>query len=153
VSESTAGAPGFRQYEVGVAIMPLDDTLLVRPDEQEKQGTDRIPGYDEALGRSRDHGPGLRPALIEKGEEAVRAATEAIASQIGLATQRIARAVAGEAVPAPCAGELGLESVQVSFGVTLTAGVQTLFTAQAGSSVLVTLTLSRSPGNAGHGGT
>lgn len=153
MSESTTGAPGFGPYEVGIAIMPLDDTQLVRPDEREKQGIGRIPGYDEAWGRSRDHGPGLRPALIEKGEEAVRAATEAIAGQIGMTAQRIVRVIADEAVSAPAAGELGLESVQVSFGVTLTAGVQALFTAQAGSSVLVTLTLSRSPGSIGHGGT
>ena len=153
MSESTAVPPGFGPYEVGVAIVPLEDTVLVRPDGQEGQGPERIPGFDETWGRSRDHLPGPRPALIERGEEAVRVATEAIARQIGITAQRIVRAVADEGVPAPGAGELGLESVQVSFGVTLTAGVQTLFTAQAGSSVLVTLTLSRSQGSAGHGGT
>jgi hypothetical protein len=37
---------------------------------------------------------------------------------------------------------MAVESIEVSFGVTLAAGVQAMFTAQAESSVQVTVTLS-----------
>lgn len=37
----------------------------------------------------------------------------------------------------------GLDSVEVQYGVTLSAGLQTVFTAQAESSVQVTITLTR----------
>ena len=46
---------------------------------------------------------------------------------------------------APESGKLGLESVEVSFGITLSAGVQALFTAQAESSAQVSITLVRRP--------
>jgi hypothetical protein len=68
-------------------------------------------------------------------------ATEAIAAQIGLATQRIATEVGDQLVPSSSSATLGLESINVSFGLTLTAGVQAMFTAQAESSVQVTITL------------
>jgi hypothetical protein len=47
-------------------------------------------------------------------------------------------------VAPPAEGALGLDSVEVSFGITLAAGVQALFTTQAESSAMVTITLSRS---------
>lgn len=115
------------------------------------------PGYDDASGRSDGgrHRTDRRSVIIEKGEEAVRAAAEAVASQIGLAAAHIAAAIERQA-PAPAVGgALGLESVDVSFGVTLAAGVQALFTTQAESSATVTITLSRStaePGATGSGG-
>jgi hypothetical protein len=83
---------------------------------------------------------------LVKGGDAARVATEAIAAQIGLAAQRIAAAIEAQAVAAPQPGKLGLESVEVSFGITLTGGVQALFTAQAESSAHVNIILTRRPG-------
>jgi hypothetical protein len=126
-------------YQVGVAIqaLPVEDDGLA--------GARHAPGYDEATGGG---GVGRRWAerrtlVVEKGEEAVRIAAEAIAGQIAIAAQHIAAAVERQA-PAPSApGALALESVDVSFGITLAAGVQALFTVQAESSATVTITLSR----------
>lgn len=127
-------------YEVGVAIIPAISTRDV---EHESAGTTGgIPGFDETLGWSLARTDD-RLTLIEKGEEAVRAATEAIAAQIGLTAQRIAAAIEGQIDETANQGQLGLTSVEVSFGVTLSAGLQALFTAQTESSVLVTITLSR----------
>jgi hypothetical protein len=145
VSEPGPETAGLRAYEVGVAVAALSDTLIVSPRDQEERTPGGVPGYDEALGRGKANAARM-PALIEKGEGAVQTATEAIAGQIGLTAQRIARAIGDEVAPPSGPGELGLESVQVSFGVTLAAGLQAIFTAQAESSVQVTLTLSRRPG-------
>jgi len=126
-------------FEVGVAVqqVPLD--------RDDQAASDRVPGYDEATGggwgrRWADRGS----VVIEKGEDAVRAAAEAIAGQIGIAAEHIAMAIERQAPEQPRPGMLGLDSVEVSFGVTLAAGVQALFTAQATSSATVTITLSRS---------
>jgi len=137
-------------FEVGVAIQqaPLD--------RENHTAADGVPGYDEASGsgwgrRWADRGS----VVVEKGEDAVRAATEAIAGQIGIAAQHIARAIERQAPEQPGPGMLGLESVEVSFGITLAAGVQALFTSQATSSATVTITLTRSrppDGAAGSGG-
>lgn len=128
-------------FEVGVAIVAAEENPL-RPGDR---GGSSLHGYDEAFGlkpsgRQASDGP---LAVVVKGGEAVRVATEAIAGQIGLAAQRIARAIEAQALTAPEPGELGLESVEVSFGITLTAGVQALFTAQAESSAQVHITLTR----------
>jgi Trypsin-co-occurring domain 1 len=127
-------------FEVGVAIVPGGDDLLAagRPD----PGRDRaLSGYDEAFGVKT---PGRRVGdrVLLTGADAFRTATEAIAGQIGLAAQQIASAIQVQAA-APEHGALGLESVEVSFGITLSAGVQAMFTAQAESSLQVTITLSR----------
>jgi len=126
-------------FDVGVAIVAAEENPL-RPGDRGP-----LPGYDEAFGlkpSGRQASDG-RPAVVVRGGEAVRIATEAIAGQIGLAAQRIARAIEAQALTAPEPGELGLESVEVSFGITLTAGVQALFTAQAESSAQVNITLTR----------
>ena len=131
-------------FEVGVEIVAAGENAAVAGD-RGGQGSGR-PGYDEASGRKLLGGrPDGRPAVVVKGEQAVRAATDAIAGQIGLAAERIATAIDMRTVAAAGPGQMGLDSVQVAFGITLTAGVQTLFTAQAGSSVQVTVTLSRRP--------
>lgn len=128
-------------FQVGVAIqqLPLEDDRQV--------SAPGVPGYDEASGRGDGgrHRADRRSVIIEKGGEAVRVAAEAIASQIGLAAQHIAAAIERQAPTPPVGGALGLDSVEVSFGVTLAAGVQALFTTQAESSAMVTITLSRSP--------
>ncbi|HEY5988073.1 MAG TPA: hypothetical protein VIV12_17125, partial [Streptosporangiaceae bacterium] len=85
-------------------------------------------------------------ALIEKGGEAVRVATEAIAGQIGLTAQRISTAIEAQTNTTSDQAVLELDSIQVSFGITLSAGLQAMFTALMESSAQVTITLSRRPG-------
>ena len=91
------------------------------------------------------HGVDQPPVLIVKGEEAVRIATEAIAEQIGVAARRIATSIEAQVLTERELGELTLESVEVSFGITLAAGMQALFTAKAESSAQVNITLARRP--------
>ncbi len=86
----------------------------------------------------------MLPVVVVKGRDALLGASEAIAGEIGEASQRIAAAIDARGTLPSQPGTLGLESVQVSFGITLTGGVQAFFTAQAESSVQVTITLSRS---------
>jgi hypothetical protein len=148
VSTSDNNARAGKNYEVGVAIVPLWQDLDPQDAGGEPKSTGAIPGFDEATGRGRSHSAGRGALLIERGEEAVRAATEAIAAQIGLATQRIATEIGEQFVPPPAAS-MGLESINVSFGLTLTAGVQAMFTAQAESSVQVTITLTPQRGSSG----
>jgi hypothetical protein len=129
------------EYEVAVAIAPVprreDES---RPSRDEGDGI--APGFDQTAG-FRSQGRQARNFLLEKGDEAVRVATESIAHQIGLAAQRIAAAV-DEGTSTPTApGSLCLESVEVSFGVTLSTGVEALFTAMSESSAQVTIVLSR----------
>jgi hypothetical protein len=124
--------------EVGVAVVAIE-----APGRDEfRKGA--IPGYEDSWGRADpSHGTTRRTVLVEKGDQAVRSATEAIARQIALAAERIARTIEQQAWPQAGADDLTLDSVQVGFGVTLTAGVQTIFTATAESSAQVTITLSR----------
>ena len=83
--------------------------------------------------------------LVQIGEKAVRDATDALATQIGATARRIADAIGQQEQDRQSAkpGTFGLDTVEMAFGVTLTGGVQTLFTLQAESSVQVTITLSR----------
>jgi hypothetical protein len=147
VSASDDKVSAGKAYDVGVAIVPLWHDLAGQRPAGGSTGSDAIPGFDEATGRGRSHSADRGALLIERGEEAVRAATEAIAAQIGLATHRIATEIGEQVVPSSPSGTLGLESINVSFGVTLTAGVQAMFTAQAESSVQVTITLSPQRGS------
>jgi hypothetical protein len=140
VSTSDSKVPGRETYDVGVAIVPFAHDLGDQRNASQSADADTIPGYEDVSGRGR-HSPDRRPLLIERGEQAVRAATGAIAAQIGLTANRIATEIGEQLVsPSPTA-ELELESINVSFGVTLTAGVQAMFTAQADSSVQVSITL------------
>ena len=123
-------------YEVGVAIVPVIESVAATPDD----GQGSVPGYDDVLGRRRNL---ERPAAqIERGDAAVRAATEALAGQIGITAQRIAEAIDQKVAP-PSGQSLAIEEVEVTFGISLAAGVQALFTAQASSSAQVTIRLSR----------
>jgi hypothetical protein len=143
------GSFAGQDFEVGVAVLPLRQIVPAPRPGSHPAADSGIPGFDEAQGRARLHSPDKVPFLIEKGEAAVRAATEAIAAQIGLAAQRIAASIAEQVTSPPAEsggpGALGLDSVSVSFGVTLAAGIQAMFTAQADSSVQVTVTLSPRP--------
>lgn len=128
-------------YEVAVAVMLVGD-VGGQPDTSSERSGGHLPGYDDAIGRSWGQ---RRAVLLEQGEQAVGVATEALARQIAETAQRIGAVIAEQQVVSSASGAFGLESVQVSFGVTLSAGVQALFTAQAESSVQVAITLNRRP--------
>jgi hypothetical protein len=134
-------------YGVGVAVISFAEDEEPVLDDRRGAPEGAIPGYDDALGRrSRPQRPVIH---IERGEEAVRIATEAIASQIGIAAQRIAARISQQ-MPTTDHENFLLEEVEVTFGVSLAAGVQALFTAQAESSAQVTVRLSRQvPGERG----
>ncbi|HEX7160074.1 MAG TPA: hypothetical protein VF223_02430 [Trebonia sp.] len=128
------------EYEVAVAITPAaGEGRAPRPGDD---GDGVAPGFDQTAG-FRSQGRQARDYLLEKGDEAVRIATESIARQIGAAAQRIATALDAQASQPAAPGSLSLESVEVSFGVTLSAGVEALFTAMAESSAQVTVVLRR----------
>jgi Trypsin-co-occurring domain 1 len=133
-------------YEVGVAIAALDGYGAGLPDGGPGPGQGSVPGFEDTAGLKRAK-TGRNLDLIEKGDAAVRAATEAIAGQIGVTAQRIAAAIGAQAEPMAQDQVFALETVEVSFGVTLTAGLQTIFTAMAESSAQVTITLSRQTGD------
>jgi hypothetical protein len=135
--------PLIGDYEVAVAIVPgaiSSRELPFSPGDDDQLG----PGFDVTSGTaSQGRHANSRPSILEKGDAAVSRATEAIARQIGLAAQRIAESIDTSATTSTTPGMLALESVQVSFGVTLAAGLQTLFTAKSESSAEVTIILSR----------
>jgi hypothetical protein len=60
-----------------------------------------------------------------------------------LTARQIASQISRKLGPTP-SGHMGIESVEVSFGITLISSVQTPFTAQAESSAQVTVKFSRS---------
>jgi hypothetical protein len=138
------------RFEVAVAFAPVEEVRVVNPGGglAPAEG-ESIPGTKEAAGnlhlwRQRQDGP-QRPTLVEKGEAVTRKATEALAGQIGATARLIAEAIGRQEAAAPPAepSAFGLDSVEVQYGVTLSAGLQTVFTAQAESSVQVTITLIR----------
>ena len=122
--------------------MPLATDL--GDDHESSTAAGDVPGFDETLGRGGTKSE-PRLAMIQKGEEAVRNATEAMAEHIGLIAQQITLAIEAQSDTQPDPEVFGLASVQVSFGITLSAGLQTIFTTQVGSSAQVTITLSRQP--------
>jgi hypothetical protein len=130
---------------VGIAIHP---TVAVNtgPATGQAREDGGLEGFDDVIGRARHADGDRRITLIERGEEAVRAGTEAIATQIGVAAQRIAAVLDQQAWTPATKGGLGLESVQVAFGITLSGGVQAVFTSAVESSAQVTITLARRPG-------
>ena len=128
-------------YQVAVFIAP--DVASARTTTSRLEDQYSGPGFDETSGM-RSSGRHAAEFALRKGDAAVKLATEAIARQIGMAAQRIAEVI-DEQVVAPPAGTLSLERVEVSFGVTLTAGIEALFTVKSESSAEVTIVLSRRP--------
>jgi Trypsin-co-occurring domain 1 len=129
-------------YEVGVSLVSFAESAP-QSAQTGQNGTDQdtVPGYDDAIGvRKRT---ARLSTQIRRGDDAVREATEAIADQIGIAAQRIAETIDRQVTPSANGQSLALDEVEISFGVSLTAGVQALFTAQADSSAQVTIRLSR----------
>jgi len=145
--ENGTAAPRF---EVAVAFASPDalQTVAADPAGETRAGAGGggIPGVDDAAWslRREPRPAGSRPVLVEMGEGIVRDATDALAAQIGATARRIADSIGQQDEGPAKPGAFALDSVEVAFGVTLTGGVQTLFTLQAESSVQVTITLSRS---------
>ena len=127
-------AGGGQDYDVGVAITPLAGAS-----QGDRGGTAGVPGYEQLIG-------GRRTAiLIERGEHAVAAATDALAGQIAVSASRIAHAIGDKLTQDPPPSSMELEAIQICFGVTFGVGVQAMFTAQADSSAQVTITLRAQP--------
>jgi hypothetical protein len=151
-AEEQENSAATSRFEVAVAFASADGLQTVGPDtsgEATAAGAPAggIPGVDDASWslRREPRAPGSRPVLVQMGEDIVRDATDALAVQIGATAMRIADAIGQreqEQEPGK-PGTFGLDTVEVAFGVTLTGGLQTLFTLQAESSVQVTITLSR----------
>ena len=134
-------------YEVAVTIMPIAG-VNIGASKSPARSSGGLPGHDDAIGRPWGQ---RRGELLERGEQAVGAATDALARQIATTARRIGKVIEEEQVVSSRPETFGLESVQVSFGVTLSTGIQALFTAQAESSAQVTITLSQRPdGGSGH---
>jgi hypothetical protein len=125
-------------FEVAIAVAPTETDISAQG--RESSG---VPGYDEAWGRRGGSRIAEGGSLLKKGDDVLRIATEAIASQIGITARRIADAIESQSLEPSGPEHLALKSVEVSFGVTLTAGVQAYFTAQGSSSAQVTITLGR----------
>jgi hypothetical protein len=100
-----------------------------------------VPAFDETRGGT-DRLERQARAILDKGEQAVAAATDAVAAQIGATVARIAKAVEQQTALSLNPATSSVESVEVSFGITLTMGLTTVFTAQGESSVQVTVSLS-----------
>ncbi|HEX4062177.1 MAG TPA: hypothetical protein VHY58_14270 [Streptosporangiaceae bacterium] len=128
-------------YEVGVSIVPFAESAPPVRDDHNRTDEGTVPGYDDAIGARKR--TARLSTQIRRGDEAVREATEAIADQIGIAAQRIAETIDRRITPSPNGQSLMLDEVEISFGVSLAAGIQALFTAQADSSAQVTIRLSR----------
>ena len=124
-------------FEVGVALTPLGLELAGSADSAERSESDGVPGYEDLIGGKRTS------VLFEKGEQFVNSATEALATQIAKSADHIARVINEQVSAQPRPGLMELESVDVSFGVTLSSGIQAMFTAQADSSAMVTISLRR----------
>jgi hypothetical protein len=126
------------RFDLAVALRAVSPDLSTA-------GIPAEPGYDNADssgGRQRiDRSSSI---VIEKGQEAVKQATRALASQIVATARQVSDTMEKELDLESSDGMFALESVEMSFGITLTSGVQALFTAQAESSAQVTITISRS---------
>ena len=133
------GGGNVEPFDVGVALVPL-----TADQDRTSAGEDGVAGFTDTIGRRSRVGERVS-LVIEKGDDAVRLATEAIARQIVKTARRIATVIEAEELSCGPGGGMCLESVQVTFGISLTGGVQAMFTAQTESSAQVAITLSRQP--------
>jgi hypothetical protein len=138
LDDSDEATPSAGSYEVAVAMMPIGDRA---PGSSNSTPETAItgPGFDQTAGRHAT----ARSLLLAKGDAAVELATEAIARQIGLAARRIAESIERQASSSLSPSALDLASVEISFGVTLSAGIEAMFTAKSESSAEVTIILNR----------
>jgi|SRR3954452_1841104 hypothetical protein len=105
------------------------------------------PGFEDASGVRERLSHGARTVVVA-GEQTVLAATKAIGTEIARTADVIADQITNALdarVTQPVPGALGLDSVEVTFGITLSAGVQTVFSTKGESSTVVKIVLKRSP--------
>ncbi len=138
------GQDGAWQCQVGVE--------LVDTGSGGEQGGHGEPGeadapawLEEAAGRHR--GRRSRNSVVRRGEQALRAAGRAVSAQVAVMATEIVRGLDGTGLTDPPPGALGLDSVEVGFGITLTAGlgnaVEAVVSAEGEAAVQVTVTLTR----------
>lgn len=134
-TDGESSAIALPAYEVAVALLPLGRRA------SRDLGTDRdlteqsVAGFEDVRGTSRS------VSLIEHGEDALRAASEALAVRAAAVASSMARAISAQLRSAESPPDASFETIEVAFGIALSAGLQTVFTTQAQSSVQVTLTL------------
>jgi len=79
----------------------------------------------------------------------VRAAVAAVTGQISLIAAEVSRQLEGAGLVEPAPGQLGVDTVEVTFGVTLTAGsgkaIEAVLAVEGEAAVQVTVSLTRRP--------
>jgi hypothetical protein len=148
MSEVGGSEPG---YQVGVLLRRdvVGDRPAGLPGEAEPDRASGLDGYDEAMGLPR-RVVATGEKLAELGEGAVRAVARAVAAQVGLVAEQVAASLEQQDIAGAGPGRLGLDTVELTFGVTLTAGagsaVNAFVTAEGETSFEVKISLSRRPG-------
>ncbi|MCK9877273.1 hypothetical protein MXD59_16075 [Frankia sp. Ag45/Mut15] len=136
-----AGELGGWSSEVGVALVPAA-AVPVAPGRPVPGGSP----FEDASGSHRRRG-----RVVQRGEDAVRAAVTAVTAQISLVAAEVSRQLDGAGLVEPAPGQLGVETVEVTFGVTLTAGagkaIEAVLSVEGEAAVEVTVSLARRPAN------
>lgn len=135
-------------FEVGIILRPgagqLGDLESGAQPPGDRQSQD---GYDEATGRWWGAG---RDKLVGLGEDAVRLASTAVAAQVATVAEQVAARLERSTISHGAPGQLALDTVELTFGVALTAGtgsaINAFVTAEGESSFEVTISLTRRPG-------
>jgi hypothetical protein len=119
-------------------------------DQQGEEGKDTHsePGsFAEASGRWGRRVAIGQSQVRELGEAALRATADAIGAQVGTVAERIAASLEQRSITHASAGQIGLESVELTFGLVLTAGagkvVEAFLTAESETSAEVRIVMSR----------
>ncbi|WP_250285323.1 MULTISPECIES: hypothetical protein [unclassified Frankia] len=138
-------------YDVAVALRGPELTGDARRD----AGQGGESWLEETAGRAGQHRRDRRAAVVQRGEQAVRAAVRALSSQIGVVAGDVARGLDGQGLVEAAPGQLGVDAVEVSFGVTLTAGsgqaIEAVLSLEGEAAVQVTVSLTRRSGDSAAG--
>ena len=138
---------------------PFEVGIILRPDTKQPDGLEsgaqppedrQSPdGYDEATGGTGRWWGAGRDKLVGLGEDAVRLASTAVAAQVATVAEQVATRLERSAIARGDPGQLALDTVELTFGVTLTAGtgsaINAFVTAEGQSSFQVTISLTRRP--------
>jgi hypothetical protein len=135
------------QFSVGVMVRPVGPTMpAATPD----VGSDGPSGFSEAAGGRGRHAANGRGPVAELGERVVRAAADAVASQVAIFTDQVRASLERQRATTTPPGDLDLDGVELTFGITLVGGVgpgiSALIKAEGESTFEVTITLSRRSG-------
>jgi len=137
-------------FEIGIMLRPAERPGGLEPGAEPPEDGEARDGYDEAVG-----GPGRwlgagRNKVVELGEDAVRLASSAVAAQVATVAEQVAARLEPSPISQGGPGQLALDTVELTFGVTLTAGtgsaINAFVTAEGESSFEVTISLTRRPG-------